>query len=76
MTAHSRPRPWKLRQRIPVAAGTVAAGVFGDGPPLILVHGTPASSYLWRNTIPVLARHHTVYVWDLLGFGDSRLAPE
>ncbi|GAA0450633.1 alpha/beta hydrolase [Streptomyces olivaceiscleroticus] len=74
-THHSCPQPWKLRQRIPVAAGEVAADTFGEGPPVVLVHGTPASSYLWRNVVPRLARHHTVHVWDLLGFGNSRLAP-
>ena len=58
-----------------VAGGEAATGVFGHGPPVVLVHGTPASSYLWRNIVPLLARQHTVYVWDLLGFGGSRIAP-
>ncbi|MFI6697001.1 alpha/beta fold hydrolase [Streptomyces sp. NPDC050433] len=75
MSAPTRPGPWKLHQRVPVAAGEASVGVFGEGPPVVLVHGTPASSYLWRNAVPTLARHHTVYVWDLLGFGESRLAP-
>lgn len=75
MSTHARPTPWKLHQRVPVAAGEAATGVFGDGPPVVLVHGTPASSYLWRNAVPALAGRHTVYVWDLLGFGDSRIAP-
>ncbi|MEL7454817.1 MAG: haloalkane dehalogenase, partial [Pseudomonadota bacterium] len=26
-----------------------------DGPPVILVHGNPTWSYLWRNLIPVIA---------------------
>ncbi|MFI9025287.1 alpha/beta fold hydrolase [Streptomyces sp. NPDC053560] len=73
MTTHSRNRPWHLHQYVQVTAGEVATGVFGDGPPVVLVHGTPASSYLWRNAVPTLDRHHTVYVWDLLGFGASRL---
>jgi pimeloyl-ACP methyl ester carboxylesterase len=75
MNARPQSVPWKLYQRVPVAAGEVATGVFGEGPPIVLVHGTPASSYLWRNVVPTLARHHTVYVWDLLGFGESRIAP-
>ncbi|MFE7286480.1 alpha/beta fold hydrolase [Streptomyces noursei] len=75
MSTYAQPTPWKLHQRVPVAAGEVATGVFGEGPPVVLVHGTPASSYLWRNAVPTLARHHTVYVWDLLGFGASRIAP-
>jgi pimeloyl-ACP methyl ester carboxylesterase len=51
-----------------VSGGEVAAGVVGQGPPVVLVHGTPAWSYLWRGVVPLLAREHTVYVWDLLGF--------
>ena len=75
MGTHGEPGDWKLRQRVRVSGGEVAANVFGDGPPVVLVHGTPASSYLWRNVAPVLANRHTVHVWDLLGFGESRLDP-
>ena len=61
--------------RVPVSGGEVAAEVRGStGRPIVLVHGTPASSFLWRNVVPLLAERHTVYVWDLLGFGNSRLA--
>ena len=76
MAARTESTVWKLDQRITVSGGEVAAGVFGEGPPVVLVHGTPAWSYLWRGVVPLLAREHTVYVWDLLGFGDSRLAPD
>jgi len=65
---------WRLPDRIRVAGGEVAAGVFVDGPPVVLVHGTPAWSYLWRRVVPLLARTHAVHVWDMLGFGDSRVA--
>lgn len=75
MSTPTKSAPWRPSQRVQVTAGEVATDVFGDGPPLVLVHGTPASSYLWRNAVPELARHHTVHVWDLLGFGESRLAP-
>jgi pimeloyl-ACP methyl ester carboxylesterase len=37
----------------------------------VLTHGTPSRSVVWREVVPVLARTHAVYVWDLLGFGDS-----
>jgi pimeloyl-ACP methyl ester carboxylesterase len=66
---------WQLTERVRVSGGEVATGVFGDGPPVVLVHGTPAWSYLWRDVVPVLARRHTVHVWDLLGFGGSRPDP-
>lgn len=63
---------WRLGERQATSVGEVAYGVFGEeGPPLVLVHGTPMSSYLWRDVAPVLAERHTVYVYDLLGYGDS-----
>jgi pimeloyl-ACP methyl ester carboxylesterase len=49
----------------------VAYEVFGEGPPVILVHGTPMWSYLWRNIVPALAERRSVYVYDLLGYGES-----
>ncbi|HEY3688005.1 MAG TPA: alpha/beta fold hydrolase [Streptosporangiaceae bacterium] len=66
---------WELTDRVAVSGGEVATGVFGDGPPVVLTHGTPAWSYLWRGVVAGLARTHTVYVWDMLGFGGSRIAP-
>jgi len=66
---------WHLPDRVTVDGATVAAGVFGDGPPVVLVHGTPSSSYLWRAVIPRLAEQNTVYVWDLPGYGDSPAVP-
>lgn len=66
---------WRLTDHVRVPGGEAAAGVFGNGPPVVLTHGTPASSYLWRNAIPALARNHTVHAWDLLGYGQSRLGP-
>jgi pimeloyl-ACP methyl ester carboxylesterase len=37
----------------------------------VLLHGTPSSSYLWRNVAAELAGQFTVHVCDLLGYGDS-----
>lgn len=43
-----------------------------DGPPLVLLHGEPTWSYLWRDVIaPLAARGHRVYAPDLVGFGRS-----
>jgi pimeloyl-ACP methyl ester carboxylesterase len=70
-----RPPSWRLTDRVRVSGGEVATGVLGSGPPVVLVHGTPASSFLWRDVVPLLARGHTVHVWDMLGFGDSRPDP-
>ncbi|MFP3615333.1 alpha/beta fold hydrolase, partial [Paraburkholderia sp. SIMBA_050] len=40
-------------------------------PPLVLVHGTPFSSQVWRRIAPWLARRHRVFFYDLLGYGQS-----
>jgi pimeloyl-ACP methyl ester carboxylesterase len=48
--------------------------VAGDGPPVVLVHGTPSRALVWRDVAAELARAHTVYTFDLLGFGDSERA--
>jgi pimeloyl-ACP methyl ester carboxylesterase len=66
---------WALDERVRVAGGDVATGVFGGGPPVVLVHGTPAAGHLWRGVVGPLAQHHAVYVYDMPGFGSSQPAP-
>ena len=39
--------------------------------PIILIHGFGASSFHWRDNIPVLSKTNPVYTMDLLGFGAS-----
>jgi pimeloyl-ACP methyl ester carboxylesterase len=46
-------------------------GALGEGDPLVLVHGTPFSSVVWRRIAPHLARRRRVYAFDLLGYGLS-----
>lgn len=62
---------WVLDQEFPTPGGTVRWSVLGRGEPIVLVHGTPYSSYLWRDIAPALSRQRTVYVFDHLGFGAS-----
>lgn len=47
----------------------------GTGRPLVLLHGNPTSSYLWRNVVPHLAGSGRVIVPDLIGHGDSDKLP-
>lgn len=50
----------------------IACGTFGSGEPIVLIHGTPSSSYIWRNVVPRLTEAgHKVHVFDLLGYGAS-----
>ena len=39
----------------------------GQGPPLILIHGTGASTHSWRALMPLLARRYSVTAVDLPG---------
>jgi magnesium chelatase accessory protein len=43
--------------------------VAGNGPVLLLLHGTGASTHSWRGLLPLLAEHFTVVAPDLPGHG-------
>lgn len=43
----------------------------GEGPPLLLLHGHPQSMAMWHRVAPTLARHFTLVLMDLRGYGDS-----
>lgn len=47
----------------------------GHGDPIILLHGAPSSSYLWRNVIPHLTPSARVLAIDWMGSGDSGVSP-
>lgn len=49
----------------------VACDVLGSGEPVVLVHGTPFSSYVWRRIARELGRAYRVHIFDLLGYGQS-----
>ena len=53
--------------------GRLVHGRIGSGPPLILVHGTPSWSYLWRRVARELADRFTVHLYDLPGYGRSEM---
>jgi pimeloyl-ACP methyl ester carboxylesterase len=65
------PSGWKLDQGWGSGGDTVRFDTLGAGAPLVLVHGTPSSSYLWRHVAEELSRDWTVFVYDLLGYGAS-----
>ena len=51
--------------------GRIAYLEGGQGVPILLIHGMPTSSYLWRRVLPLLAPRFRVFAPDLMGFGDS-----
>jgi pimeloyl-ACP methyl ester carboxylesterase len=63
---------WTLDEQIDTDDGAIRWRSFGaGGDPIVLVHGTPYSSFLWRDIAPALAQTRTVFVFDHLGYGES-----
>ena len=48
----------------------------GSGAPIVLLHGNPTSSYLWRNVMPHLEGLGRCIAPDLIGMGDSDKLPD
>jgi pimeloyl-ACP methyl ester carboxylesterase len=62
---------WYLPEHFTFEGHTIRWSRIGAGPALVLLHGTPFSSYEWHRIAPVLARQRTVYFHDMLGYGRS-----
>ncbi|WP_282701484.1 alpha/beta hydrolase [Streptomyces sp. CC219B] len=67
---------WKLTRTFTSTSGDVRWDRLGPPgrPPVVLLHGTPFSSYVWRAVARSLARDHEVFVWDMPGYGTSEMA--
>jgi len=64
------------RAIIPCEAGATVWRIWGEGPPLVLLHGASGSWTHWiRNVLP-LAAWFRVLVPDMPGYGDSDAPPE
>ncbi|MQA95708.1 MAG: alpha/beta fold hydrolase [Streptosporangiales bacterium] len=68
---------WRLNNTFPSESGLVRWDRFGDPvrDPVVLLHGTPFSSSIWRAVARSLAPYHCVYVWDMPGYGSSEKSP-
>ncbi|MEY9988704.1 pimeloyl-ACP methyl ester carboxylesterase [Streptomyces sp. V4I8] len=65
---------WQLTKTFSSTSGDVRWDRLGNEagrPPVVLLHGTPFSSYVWRAIARSLAREHQVFVWDMPGYGMS-----
>jgi len=60
-----------LDQEYKFSEGAVRFGAIGNGPPLVLIHGTPWSSITWYKLAPVLAKQYKVHYYDFIGYGQS-----
>ena len=59
------------KQRRRVLGSEMAYVEVGEGDPIVLLHGNPTSSYLWRNVLPHLKPRGRCIAPDLIGMGDS-----
>ncbi|UQI29441.1 alpha/beta hydrolase [Pseudomonas bijieensis] len=62
---------WPLDQTYDFNGHLIRYAIHGDGPPLVFVHGTPFSSYVWHRIAPLFFTTHRVHYFDLLGYGQS-----
>lgn len=60
-----------LTERFESSSGEIAFGSFGQGPDVVLVHGTPTSSVVWREVVSRLSDGYRLHVLDLPGYGQS-----
>ncbi|WP_245333991.1 alpha/beta fold hydrolase, partial [Bradyrhizobium guangdongense] len=56
---------------VKVDGNTIFIRRYGNGSPLLMVHGFPRTSLMWRHVAPHLASNHTVICVDLRGYGRS-----
>ena len=59
----------------PCFDGDLVWRVWGEGEPLVLLHGGYGSWRHWIKTIPVMAKTRKLYVADMPGLGDSASVP-
>lgn len=69
---------WRTFPDTPATEGYVQSGdakiyyqTFGDGPPVVLLHGGMSSSLDWFAVVPRLSRQHRTILIDLRGHGRS-----
>ncbi|HZR43675.1 MAG TPA: alpha/beta hydrolase [Ktedonobacteraceae bacterium] len=69
-----QPRMMETVHHTTVAGHHLFYRTAGAGSPLVLVHGYGTSGALWLRVLPALAQRHKVFLVDLPGHGNSRLA--
>ncbi len=73
------PFDWPLRETslmVNAAGSRWHVQRMGEGPKLLLIHGTAASTHTWRRMMPLLAEHYDVLAVDLPGHGYSDRLPD
>lgn len=57
--------------RINTSGAEIVLRTGGSGPPLLLLHGYPQTHVCWHRVAPDLAKHFTLVIPDLRGYGNS-----
>ncbi len=65
--------PWRLKQHTEFRGRVIRFDRIGSGPPVVVVHGTPWSSFNLRHLIQDLSADHCVHFFDLVGYGQSSM---
>ncbi len=63
--------PGFATRRLKTTGAEIQARVGGSGPPLVLLHGYPQTHVCWHKIAGELARHATLVIPDLRGYGAS-----
>jgi len=72
----ANPTAWRGLKRYARSGGARMAYVEqGEGPAIVLLHGNPTSSFLWRDVVPELTGVGRCIAPDLIGMGDSDKLP-
>jgi haloalkane dehalogenase len=76
MEAMMSAKSWRAAKQYAQVLGRRMAYVEqGQGDPIVLLHGNPASSFLWRSVLPELVSLGRCIAPDLIGMGDSEKLP-
>jgi haloacetate dehalogenase len=67
--------PGFAERRIKTEGAEIFLRTGGSGPPLLLLHGYPQTHVSWHKVAPELARHFTLVIADLRGYGASSAPP-
>ncbi len=73
--AHVRVFDGFVQSRIRTSGTEINLRKGGQGPPLLLLHGSPQTHVMWHKIVARLAERFTVVAPDLRGYGDSGKPP-
>ncbi len=76
LSAMNEKRPSPVQRSVQTASGRISYTEQGTGPVALFVHGVLLSGYLWRHQLADLSDVRRCIAVDLLGHGDTEIAPD